>query len=148
MTLELLQLESPDDTATLLEAFKVLSEPRRFQIMRGLMRSELCVCEVIDELGVTQSLASHHLAVLRRAGLVRARRDAQWVYYSVSPDKLRALARAFGTLFDPGNLGPDAHYGASSSCAGVERDPDSGPCCARHRHHRPPADRAEASAPP
>jgi ArsR family transcriptional regulator len=134
VSVELLQVEVPDEAAELLEAFKVLSDPRRFQILRGLMRAELCVCEIVDELGVPQSLASHHLRVLRHAGLVRARRDAQWIYYSVNPEKLRTLVRAFGAVFDPANLGPAAQWGASSSCEGVERDPAAGPCCARHKH--------------
>jgi ArsR family transcriptional regulator len=134
VTLQLLQIETPVDAAELLEAFKVLSDPRRFRIMRSLMRAELCVCEIVDELGVPQSLASHHLRVLRHAGLVRARRDAQWVYYSVNPLKLGGLVRAFGALFDPANLGPAAQWGASRSCVGVERDPAAGRCCARHVH--------------
>ena len=112
----------------------MLSDPRRFRILRSLMQAELCVCEVIDELDVSQSLTSHHLAVLRRSGLIRGRREAQWVYYSANPEKLRLLARAFGALFDPASLAPSAQYGASSACRGVPRDPGSGPCCARHEH--------------
>ncbi len=134
MSVQLLQVENPAETAELLAAFKVLSEPRRFEIVRRLMRRELCVCEIIDELGTTQSLTSHHLGVLRRAELIRARRAGQWVYYSVNPHKLRVLARAFGALFDPSALPPQAAFGASEACVGVGRDPTAGPCCARHEH--------------
>lgn len=144
MIAQIPRTETPDDAAELLAAFRALSDPRRFHVMRALMRAELCVCEVIDELGVTQSLASHHLGVLRRAGLIRGRRDAQWVYYSVNPEKLRVLARAFGALFDPEHLGPSARYGARVSCAGIDPDLKAGRCCARHEH-RPP--RGPVSAP-
>jgi ArsR family transcriptional regulator, arsenate/arsenite/antimonite-responsive transcriptional repressor len=124
VTASLLRIENSSDAEDLLGAFKVLSEPRRFQIVRRLMRSELCVCEIIDDLGISQSLTSHHLGVLRRAGLIGSRRSGPWVYYSVNAEKLRVLNRAFAGLFDP----------ASSSCGGVERDPSAGPCCARHEH--------------
>jgi ArsR family transcriptional regulator, arsenate/arsenite/antimonite-responsive transcriptional repressor len=134
VTASLLRIENSSDAEDLLGAFKVLSEPRRFQIVRRLMRSELCVCEIIDDLGISQSLTSHHLGVLRRAGLIGSRRSGPWVYYSVNAEKLRVLNRAFADLFDPASLPPEAMFGASSSCGGVERDPSAGPCCARHEH--------------
>src|SRR5947207_574229 len=121
MTVPLIEIDTGDAGAGLLAAFKALGEPRRFQILRCLMRAELCVCELIDELGMAQPLASHHLGALRRVGLIRARREGQWMYYSVNPDTLSTLARAFGALFDPSSLPPAAQYGASSACAGVPR---------------------------
>src|SRR5207237_8568301 len=129
--------DTETDVDELLAAVRVLSDPRRFQIMRSLLEAELCVCDVIDQLGVGQSLVSHHLGVLRRAGLIRARRDAQWVYYSVEPERLRVLARAFGQIFNPSSLPVAALYGASTACATVPRDPNAGPCCARHAHKTP-----------
>src|SRR3954465_10572102 len=99
MTVPIIPIQTGAEDAELLAAFKLLAEPKRFRILRSLMRAERCVCELIDELGVAQSLASHHLATLRRAGLIRARREGAWVYYSVEPDRLAALARAFGAVF-------------------------------------------------
>ena len=54
-----------------------LGDDTRLRIFALLTRAELCVCEIEDILGLSQSLVSNHLAVLRRAGLVKARRDAE-----------------------------------------------------------------------
>jgi ArsR family transcriptional regulator len=64
--------------------FKALSDPTRVRIVRLLLASpvpDLCVCEMVDALEVPEYQVSRHLAVLRRAGLVRERRDGKWVYY-------------------------------------------------------------------
>lgn len=66
------------------EFFKVLSDPARLQILWLLLnRDELCVCDIMGTLQVTQSKASRHLATLRHAGLVTDRRDGAWSYYSL-----------------------------------------------------------------
>lgn len=75
-----------------------LAEPTRLAAMRLLDDGgEHCVCELMRKLGATQSRMSRHMQVLRQAGLVVDRRDAQWVRYRVSPDMplhLRALLSA------------------------------------------------------
>ncbi|MBL7650397.1 MAG: helix-turn-helix transcriptional regulator, partial [Candidatus Hydrogenedentes bacterium] len=50
-----------------------------------LRDGELCVCHIVDVLGVPQPKASRHLAYLRRAGLVLARKEGQWSYYRLAP---------------------------------------------------------------
>jgi ArsR family transcriptional regulator len=70
-----------------------LAEPTRLGAVRLLWDGqEHCVCELMQELGVTQSRMSRHMAVLKRAGLVIDRRDAQWVRYTRNPDLLPQLA--------------------------------------------------------
>lgn len=69
--------------------FKAFSDPTRLRILnllqlRGRGRSELCVCDLIDVLGLPQAKVSRHLAYLRRSGLVQTRREGQWVYYRLS----------------------------------------------------------------
>lgn len=65
--------------------FKAFSDRTRLRIMNLLRgRKELCVCDIIDVLGLQQAKVSRHLAYLRRAGLVDTRRDGQWVYYRLS----------------------------------------------------------------
>lgn len=67
---------------------KVIAEPNRLKILCLLRRREMCVCEIVETLGLPQNLVSHHLRVLREEGLVRDRRDAQWVYYSIDRGRL------------------------------------------------------------
>lgn len=50
-----------------------------------LRQGEVCVCDLVQVLGVPQPTASRHLGYLRRSGLVNARKDGRWIYYSLSP---------------------------------------------------------------
>lgn len=71
-----------------------LAEPTRLDAMRLLADgSEHCVCELMQKLGATQSRMSRHMQVLKQAGLVIDRRDAQWVRYRIKPDLSPPLAR-------------------------------------------------------
>ena len=71
-----------------------LAEPTRLGAMRLLADgSEHCVCELMQKLGATQSRMSRHMQVLRQAGLVQDRRDAQWVRYRLNPDLPLPVAR-------------------------------------------------------
>lgn len=64
-----------------------LAEPTRLAAIRILWDGrEHCVCELMTLLGTTQSRMSRHMAALKNVGLVRDRRDAQWVRYRRSPD--------------------------------------------------------------
>ncbi len=63
---------------------KVLAEPTRLQVMRLLLRGKLHAGEIQQRLGVEQTLLSHHLRVLREAGLVESRRDGKAVLYQVA----------------------------------------------------------------
>jgi ArsR family transcriptional regulator len=91
---------------------RVLADENRLRIMKLLTQQERCVCDIMAELDLTQPLASHHLGVLKRAGLVRDRQDAQWVYYSIDPEGLAALNSQYLELLDVTNLAPEAAYGA------------------------------------
>lgn len=74
--------------------FKILGDETRLRIFALLTKAELCVCEIEDLLGLSQSLVSNHLAVLRRAGLVESRRDeqdARWIFYRASPAAVALL---------------------------------------------------------
>jgi ArsR family transcriptional regulator len=75
------------DGAMILTVLSALAEPTRLDAMRCLADgSEHCVCELMQLLGVTQSRMSRHMQVLKQAGLVLDRRDAQWVRYRRNPD--------------------------------------------------------------
>ena len=78
----------------ILAVLSALAEPTRLEAMRLLADgSEHCVCELMRKLGATQSRMSRHMQVLKQAGLVLDRRDAQWVRYRISPELSPCLAR-------------------------------------------------------
>lgn len=82
------------DLSTFMSA---LSEPTRLGAMRLLADGrEHCVCELMELLSATQSRMSRHMAVLKAAGIVTDRRDAQWVRYRRNPD----LAPEFDAILD------------------------------------------------
>jgi DNA-binding transcriptional ArsR family regulator len=71
--------------------FAVVAEPSRRQILDLLGEAERPVGELVDQLGLSQPAVSKHLRVLREAGLVQVRGDAQRRLYSVRPEPLRAI---------------------------------------------------------
>ena len=78
-----------------------LAEPTRLEAIRLLADgSEHCVCDLMRRLGATQSRMSRHMQVLKQAGLVVDRRDAQWVRYRLNPDLSPPLARLVGAALD------------------------------------------------
>ncbi|MCB1398296.1 MAG: metalloregulator ArsR/SmtB family transcription factor [Rhodobacter sp.] len=78
----------------MLTVLSALAEPTRLAAMRLLDDgAEHCVCELMRGLGATQSRTSRHMRVLKQAGLVVDRRDAQWVRYRVNPDLSPAVTR-------------------------------------------------------
>lgn len=80
------------------ELLRVLAEPLRWRIVVSLAREELCVCHLTEELVVAQPLVSHHLRVLREAGLVETQRHRYWTYYRLRPQVLADLAGRLGGL--------------------------------------------------
>ncbi len=65
--------------------FKALADPTRLRILALLRDGEICVCHIHASLDVPQPTASRHLAYLRKAGLVEARRDGTWMHYRLTP---------------------------------------------------------------
>ncbi len=79
--------------------FKALSDETRLQMMSLLLRTgELCVCDFVAVLDITQSKASRHLRYLVNAGLLIDRRAATWVYYRVTPEPKAAAAGILSLL--------------------------------------------------
>lgn len=68
--------------------FSTLADPIRLRALALIAKhGELCVCELVAALDLPQPKVSRHLAVMRDAGLLRDRRDAQWVLYALSPGR-------------------------------------------------------------
>jgi DNA-binding transcriptional ArsR family regulator len=68
---------------SLINSLKALSDETRLRIVNLLYEKELCVCDIMEALKVTQTKASRHLNYLKNAGMVSDRKHAQWVYYSM-----------------------------------------------------------------
>ena len=64
--------------------FQALGDSTRLRILGLLLTGEVCVCDIHDTLKISQPKASRHLAYLRRAGLVDARREGLWIYYRLA----------------------------------------------------------------
>lgn len=79
--------------------FKALGDPVRLKIVKMLAENgEMCVCRILPALDMTQPAVSHHMAVLRIAGLVNSRKQGQWVHYSLSKERLAEAAGYFEEL--------------------------------------------------
>jgi len=89
----------------LAEALKVLSEPNRLRILCFLKRGERCVCEVEEELGISQQLTSFHLRVLRESGFLMSRREGTSFYYSIDCEFLREVNETFVEHIDYRTVG-------------------------------------------
>lgn len=79
------------DTEHCLAGFHALSDPLRMNVIERLRKQEMCVCDLCDELDVSQSKLSFHLRVLKDADLVRARPQGRWTYYSLNLEQFAAL---------------------------------------------------------
>jgi ArsR family transcriptional regulator len=80
--------------------FKALGDPHRLRILATLARAvdEVCVCDFTSALPLNQPTVSHHLKILRDAGLVACERRGTWVYYRLAPDANSRINAALSSL--------------------------------------------------
>ncbi|MGW6330860.1 ArsR/SmtB family transcription factor [Nocardia rhamnosiphila] len=86
-----------DAAVELAAVFKALSDPVRLRLLSSIASRaghEACVCDLSEGIDLTQPTISHHLKVLRSAGLLTSERRASWVYYRVVPQVLRQVSDA------------------------------------------------------
>jgi ArsR family transcriptional regulator len=92
---------SVDAAVDVAAKLKALSDPvrlRLFSLVASHAGGETCVCDISGGFDVSQPTISHHLKVLRDAGLLTSERRASWVYYSVVPETLKNLAMVLGVV--------------------------------------------------
>jgi ArsR family transcriptional regulator len=77
---------------------QAIADPTRVRILTALLCSELCVCELVDALEVSQSTLSSHLQVLRQIGMVITRKEGRWVYYSLDKRKAALVDAIFSLV--------------------------------------------------
>lgn len=95
MLMKNIELEGPEGEV---EIFKAAADPCRLRILKLLKEGELCVCEIMTALKKPQSSTSHHLSILREAGLVKERRDGKWSYYRLADGAVNEILKQAGAL--------------------------------------------------
>lgn len=86
---------SPGAAADLALAFKALADPTRVSIVNRLAAGECCVCDLTAVFELAQPTVSHHLRILRDAGLIEADRRGTWAFYRLVPEAMERLRGAF-----------------------------------------------------
>lgn len=84
-------MKSAEAISMLAETFRMLGDPTRISIAFALSKEELCVCDIANLLGVSQSAVSHSLRSLRQMKLVKFRRDGKIAYYSLNDEHISEL---------------------------------------------------------
>lgn len=94
----------------LLDYLKVLSDPTRLKLLRMLSGRVICVCDLVDLLGLSQPAVSNQLSKLRKLGLVKVARRGQWNYYTMDGEGLRRFLDEWHRFWDepPGQSDIDA----------------------------------------
>jgi len=112
-------VKSSDPDVLLLAA---LADPTRLEIVRQLAGSrEVCACDFTDCCGVSQPTISHHLKVLRDAGVVTSDRRGTWIFYRIAPNLIERLS-AIAQSVVPGGLIPAAALVRSNSAPNLPQD--------------------------
>jgi len=86
----------PEAATSLAEWYGVLADPTRLRLLSLISAAgEACAaCDLVEPLGVSQPTVSHHLKVLRQAGLVESEKNGKWIYYRPVPERLGILSSA------------------------------------------------------
>jgi len=77
---------------------RTLADPTRVRIIAALRNGELCVCELVDALNISQSSLSSHLQICRQTGVVTTRKESRWIYYSLSTRYRQLIEKIFSEL--------------------------------------------------
>ena len=90
---EKVNAEMPDEEILydLAELFKLFADSTRIKILYALFEAELCVCDISQLVGVSQTAISHQLRILKNAKLVKFRREGKTVFYSLADDHVRRI---------------------------------------------------------
>jgi len=88
----------------LIQILKLLSDENKYRIVKLLMKGEVCVCAIAEELDLEQSLVSHHLDKLREAGLITDRKLGPWVHCSLNRDLFEKFGEEFRKEFAASNI--------------------------------------------
>lgn len=82
----------------LIAALKAVADEHRVRILWAVRRRELCVCQIVELLGLAQSTVSKHLSILHTARLVESRKEGRWIYYRAAGAAAPAVARSVAEM--------------------------------------------------
>lgn len=85
------QMPGEEELYDLAELFRIFGDSTRIRILYVLFESEMCVCDIAQLLGMTQSAISHQLRLLKNARLVKARREGKTVFYALADDHVKTI---------------------------------------------------------
>jgi len=85
------QMPEEDLMIDMAEAFRIFGDSTRIRILYVLFEAEMCVCDIANLLGMTQSAISHQLRALKSARLVKGRREGKTVFYSLADDHVKTI---------------------------------------------------------
>ncbi len=119
----MMSISTQVQASTVIAKFKALADPFRFEVVELLQQQEMCVCDLRDRMDIAQSKLSFHLKILREAGLITARQDGRWVYYSLNCLEFRELEDYLNTLRHLSPVRP------ARLCAPVDTLTVANPCC-------------------
>jgi DNA-binding transcriptional ArsR family regulator len=107
-----------------LKFLKILADETRLKIIMMLSQRDLCVCEIMDNLGMSQPAVSHHLRILKKSGLVRDDKDGRWVFYSLDKKVFTERLAYNNDLFDQlrDNLENRQTHREYGACLRIEKE--------------------------
>ncbi len=79
-------------------AFKAISDETRLRIIDMLSCGEMCACDILEGLSISQSTLSYHMKILADSGLVRAERDGTWMRYTLNKERIAAVLEFFAII--------------------------------------------------
>ncbi len=100
---------SQQEISEISDLLKVISEPKRLLLLDQIISGVHCNCDLGKSLNIAPNLISHHLGVLRNAGLVTVDRDptdSRWVYYSINTKALENIKQILASFFNPDRIQP------------------------------------------
>jgi ArsR family transcriptional regulator len=119
-------MERPPNTRDLALFFAALSDKTRLRLLNLMNGREVCVCYFVEILGQGQPKISRHLAYLRRAGIVEARREGKWIHYRIVPPKhdgaAKLLSQALAVLREQKAMQADL-FRFEKACRAPHRSP-------------------------
>ncbi|MBK8804361.1 MAG: helix-turn-helix transcriptional regulator [Fibrobacteres bacterium] len=101
------------------EIASALGEPKRLLALAMLARGELCLCDLTEGLGVSSSTMSTHMAILKRAGLVEARKEGRWMHFRLAdshPSPAVAEALRWAMKYLPESVVPETTCSNGGCC--------------------------------
>lgn len=83
--------------------FKALADENRLKVLDLLKEGEQCACDILNKLEITQPTLSHHMKILADSGVVKARKQGKWVYYSINPEVCADVVKEFSSVITANN---------------------------------------------